>query len=127
MADVSVNYDLKYSPNPLLVDLALSISDNKINVSLKNVPSVLVAAAPHYSADLGSDVLSTLCTPIANAITLGLGAFAGNVLNGKSFDVYSIPEITYAIGSESVKLKPGNLKLSPFNEMLMLEGTLDLQ
>ena len=127
MSDIGVSYDMHYTPNPIGVNLSIQLSGTTVKVSITNVPGVLVTATPHYSANIASDILSTIGTPMANAITTSAGAFATGVLQNKSFDIYTIPAIGLSISGVSVHLNPGNLALGSFNGMLMLTGDLDLQ
>lgn len=126
MADISVSYDLSYSPNPVGVDLNLSISNNQVNVSLQNVPTVFVTALPHYSADIASDILSTVATPMANAISVSLGLFASNILSGVTFGVFTIPNMNFNIASVNINVNPSNLNMSNYNGMLMVNGDISI-
>lgn len=126
MSDISVSYDISYSPNPIGASLDLSINGNTAKVSINHVPALAVTATPHYSANIGADILSTIGTPLVNAVTLCLGGAATSLLQGKTFDVYTLSSYTLSIANASVRLTPANLQLSNYNGMLMVTGDLTL-
>jgi hypothetical protein len=126
MSLISVSYDINYSPKPVNVNLNMAINGNKLNVSLANVPKVVVTATPHYGVNIASDILSTVGTPVVNAISLSLGLFASNILQGKSFDVYTISDFSFNAGGGAVNLHPENLSLSNEGGMLLITGDLKI-
>jgi len=126
MSDIGVDYDLQYTPVPLGVDIAASIDGATARVTLQNAPRVLVTATPHYSSNIGSDIVSTIGTPLANSITATAGTFATEILQNKSFDVYTLTPISFSVAGATVQLQPGNLNLSAFNGMLMMTGDLSI-
>ncbi|WP_263081082.1 hypothetical protein [Endozoicomonas sp. Mp262] len=126
MSDIGVSYDLHYSPNPVGVNLKLGVSNTTLKVTLGGVPALAVAATPHFSGNILEAATSAMATPLANAITLSLGAFAGQIINGKSFDVTTIPNLPFNVEGVSGTLKPKNLKLSEFNGQLKIGGDFNL-
>ena len=89
-------------------------------------PALAIAATPRYSGNILETATSALATPLANAITLSLGAFAGQIINGKSFNITTVPDIPFNVEGVSGTLKPKNLSLSNFNGQLKLGGDFDL-
>ena len=124
MSDISVSYDISYSPNPIGASLNLYLDGSTAKVGVNHVPSLAVTVTPHYSANIGSDILSTIATPLANAVSLCLGGAANSLLQGKTFDVYTLSSYTLSIANSSVRLTPANLQLSNYGGMLMLTGDL---
>ncbi|WP_424101145.1 hypothetical protein [Moorena producens] len=126
MSDIGVSYKLDYSPKPVGVDLNLRLSNTTLQVTLSGVPALAVTATPSYSGNVLDAAISTLGTPLANSITLSLGAFAGQIINGESFDVTTVPNLPFNIEGVSGKLSPSNLSLSNFNGQLKISGDFTL-
>ena len=126
MSDIGVSYDLHYSPNPVGVDLKLEVSGTTLKVKLGGVPALAVSATPHFSDNILESATSALTTPLANAITLSLGAFAGDIINGQSFNLIKVPDLPFNIEGVKGTLKPDNLTLSSFNGQLKLGGDFNL-
>jgi hypothetical protein len=122
MSDISVSYNLDYSPKPVGVDLTLQLSNTTIKVGLSGVPTLVVTATPSYSGNILDAAISTLATPLANSITLSLGVFAGQIINGESFNVTTVPNLPFNIEGMSGTLSPSNLNLSNFNGQLKISG-----
>jgi len=126
MADIGVSYSINYSPNPVGVNLNLSISGGTVAVTLSGVPPLAVTASPSFSGNILTSALSAVTTPLANAITLSLGAFAGNLMNGRSYNIADIPAVPFNIAGLAGTLKPSGLSLSNFNGMLKISGDVQL-
>ena len=126
MSDIDVSYDLNYSPKPVGVDLDLEISNTTLKVTLSGVSSLAITATPRYSGNILDTAISAMATPLANAITLSLGTFAGNIINGKSFDVTTIPKLPFKVESVSSTLTPSNISLSDFHGQLKISGDFTL-
>ncbi|MCY4045402.1 MAG: hypothetical protein OXE99_10000 [Cellvibrionales bacterium] len=126
MSDIGVSYDLSYAPKPVGVDIKLGISGTKVKFTLSGVPALAVTATPYFSGNVLESALSAVATPMANAITLSLGAFAGNIINNTSFDVVDVPDLPFNIEGVSGKLSPKNLNVFEFNGQLKLAGDFDL-
>ena len=126
MSDIGVSYDLHYSPNPVGVDLKMSLSGTAMKVTLSGVPALAVTATPHYSGNVLNDALSSVGTLVVNAITLSAGAFAGQIMNGQSFKVGDVPTIPFNVQGVSGTLTPSNLTLSNFNGQLKIGGDFTL-
>lgn len=126
MSDIGVSYDLSYAPNPVNVNINLGISGTTIKVTLSGVPTLAVTATPHFSGNVLESALSAIASPLANAITLSLGAFAGNIINNQSFNITTVPEVPFNIEGVSGKLTPKQLSVSNFNGQLKLAGDFDL-
>lgn len=127
MSDIGVSYDMHYTPAPIGVNLSIQITGTTVRVSITDVPRVLVTATPHYSANIASDILSTIGTPMANAITATAGVFATEILQNKTFDIYTLPPIRLDTAGISVQLLPSNLSLGNYNGMLLLTGDFTIQ
>ncbi|MDJ0676701.1 MAG: hypothetical protein QNJ36_15205 [Calothrix sp. MO_167.B42] len=126
MSDIGVSYDINYSPKPVGVNLDLGISNTTVKVALNGVPTLLVTATPRYSGNILNAAISALGTPLANAITLSLGAFAGQIINGKSFNVTTVPNLPFNVEGVSGTLSPSNLNLSNFHDQLKISGDFTL-
>lgn len=126
MSDIDVRFSLNYSPNPAPVNLDLGVSNTTLKVTLGGVPALAVTATPSLSSNPLSSMASIVATPAANAVTLALGAFAGNLINGRSFDVATVPPMSFNVLGAAGTLTPRNLSLSNFNGQLMLGGDFDL-
>jgi hypothetical protein len=127
MSDIGVNYSIQYSPNPVGVNLSLSIANTTVRVSLGGVPPLAVTATPNFSGNILESAISAVATPLANAVTLSLGAFAGNLINGRSFDVASVPPVSFNIQGASGTLTPSNLSVSNFNGQLKISGDVSIR
>lgn len=127
MSDIGVSYSIGYSPNPVGVNLALSVSNTTVKVTLGGVPPLAVTASPNYSGNILVSALSTITTPLANAVTLSLGAFAGNLINGRTFDVADVPPVPFDIQGVRGTLTPTNLSVSSFNGQLKISGDLSIR
>jgi hypothetical protein len=126
MSDVDVSFNLSYSPNPVGVTLALGISGSTVAVTLGGVPPLLVNAIPNFSGNVVSGLVSVLATPLANAVTMSLGPFVGNILNGRTFNVITVNPYSFNAGGVSGVLTPSNLSLSNFNGLLKIGGSFTL-
>lgn len=126
MSDISVSYSIDYSPDPVGVNLDLKISNTNVTVTLSGVPALAVTATPNFSGNILDSALSAVTTPLANVITLSLGAFAGNLINGHSFDITSVPNIPFNLEGVSGTLKPSYLSLSDFNGQLKISGNFQV-
>ncbi len=126
MSDIGVSYSIQYSPNPVGVDLNLSIANTAVKVTLGGVPPLAVTATPNFSGNFVVSALSAVTTPLANAVTLSLGAFAGNLMNGRSFEVANIPPVSFNIRGVSGTLTPAGLSVSNFNGLLKISGDLKM-
>lgn len=122
MSDISVSYNIHYSPDPVGVNIEMSVSGTKVSVNLSGVPPLTVSATPRYSANILSDMVSTIGTPLVNAVTLFLGSFAGNFINGKSFEITSVPNISYSVEGVEVTMAPSGLSISDFEGNLKISG-----
>jgi hypothetical protein len=124
---ISVNYNLNHSPSPVGINIRAQIRQNKISITLCDIPAIWVTASPDFSGSILSSVISALVTPIANIITVSIGAFASELLNNKQFDIGNIPEINFDVGGATLHLDPVNLNLEHYGDMLMLSGDLNIR
>ncbi|HKF49968.1 MAG TPA: hypothetical protein VKB38_21575 [Terracidiphilus sp.] len=127
MSDVGVSYSIQYSPNPVGVNLNVSIANTSVRVTLSGVPPLAVTATPNFSGNIIVSALSAITTPLANVITLSLGAFAGNLMNGRTFDVASLPAIPFDIEGVRGTITPSNLSISNFNGQLKVSGDVSVR
>jgi hypothetical protein len=126
MSDIGVSYDIHYAPNPVACTARLELSGTDINVALDNFPPLQVGLVPHYSANILSDMVSTIGTPLVNVIANFLSVFAGQFINGKRIKVGSIPAIPYTVEGTSITLKPSKLSASDFGGSLKISGDFDI-
>jgi len=126
MADIGVNYDLQYTPRPVRAGIRLYMSGNEVRIRLDDVPRVLVNATPHYTANPISGLLSTVGTPLVNVITMSLGLFATEALQGQNFEAYTIKDLSVDIQGVKATLKPKDIGLGNHGGMLMITGDFDI-
>lgn len=126
MSDIGVSYNINYSPNPVNANVRISLSGTEVNAVISGVPVLAVTATPNYSANIISDIASTVGTPMVNAITLFLGTVLGNFVNGRSISITSVPSIPLNIEGAQINLQPSNLGASNFNGMLKISGDFSL-
>ena len=127
MSDVGVSYSIQYAPNPVGVNLGISIANKSVRVTLDGVPPLAVTATPNFDGNIIVSALSAITTPLANVITLSLGAFAGNLMNGRTFDVATVPDIPFDIQGVRGTLSPSNLGVSDFNGQLKVSGDISVR
>ena len=121
-----VSYDLHYQPCPVGCTATLGLDGGDVTLTLSEFPALAITASPRWSADPLSSAASLLATPLVNAITAFLGAFAGNVINGKRFTIASVPPLSYTAEGVQVTLKPTQLVSAAFAGMLKISGDFTL-
>ena len=127
MSNINVNYDLHYTPDPIDFSLQLYGDGAEIKVKMEDVPKVVVVATPSYSEDIGSDILSTIGTPMADMVSASLGAFTNKLLDGMGFTITTVPSIDLNVEGKKITLTPGKIEVSNYNGMLMATGTVDIK
>jgi hypothetical protein len=102
------------------------ISNTTVSVTLSGVPNLAVTASPRFSGNPFTSAMSVVLTPIANAITLSLGAFAGQLINGRSFDITTVQPVSFNVQGVAGTVKPVNLSVSNFNGLLKISGDVQV-
>jgi hypothetical protein len=126
MGLINVDFNLHHTPNPIGVNVAVELKENKITVTLVDIPVILVTASPNFSGNIATGIISSLVTPIANGLTIAISSFASSLLSNKRFDVASVPTFNFDVSGGKVRLEPQHLKLENFNGGLMLSGNLNI-
>ena len=127
MSDINVNYNINHTPSPIGVNVAIQLHNTTVSATLVDIPAVMVYASPNYSANVGSDILSTIGTPLVNIITGALGLFATKIFKNQTYNLFSVPNMSFDVEGDTVKLLPTNLTLTDFHGMMLLTGDLDIK
>ena len=126
MSDIGVNYDLGYTPNPVPVNIAVSAAGRELFITLGGVPTLAVGATPRFTRNVLAGALSVILTPLANTITVTLGIFAGQIMNGQRFSIGDIDPIPFDIEGVKGNLQPQNLRLGARGSELIIKGDFSL-
>ena len=120
-----VNYEVSYSPDPLVIKTNLSSEDKKIKAKIDDVPNLSVTLEPKFSWN-PVNALLTAAGSLANAFKSEISSKIVSDLKGKSIDIYTIPDID--IDPEGIKLtlSPSNIKVENKNGLLMVSGDIDI-
>jgi hypothetical protein len=120
-----INYDVNYSPDPLVINTTLSCEDKKIKVKIDGIPNLKVVLTPKFSWNPVNDIL----TAVGSLVNL----FSSEILSvivakakGISVDVYTIPDIPIDPEGIHLTLSPSNIKFENANGFLMVSADIDI-
>ena len=120
-----MSYDINTSPDPLVVDIAVSVDNVTVKVEVTDVPDFKVTLKPKFSWNPVNDIL-TAAGAIANLFSSQISDKVVSEVKGYTTDIYTVPDIPVDQQGVKLTLAPSNLKLSNQNGMLMVTGTISV-
>ncbi|MDJ0676702.1 MAG: hypothetical protein QNJ36_15210 [Calothrix sp. MO_167.B42] len=122
-----VNYDVSYSPDPLVIDIKLSSENKKIKVKIDDVPGLKVMLEPKFTTwNPVNNILTavgSLTSILASEIPWALSKLVKLI---PPIDVYNVPDIPIDPAGVKLKISPSNIKLENENGLLMVSGDIDI-
>ena len=125
MADLGLSYRAWTEPSPIGVNFSLSMSHTILRATIRDIDSFILRLEP--SGNVSEEILSGIAWPVAQTMAAAAPSLLkDSLLKGKTFDAFTLSATTLTVEGEHVMVTPGNLSVSNFNGMLMVQGTLNV-
>ncbi|WP_424101147.1 hypothetical protein [Moorena producens] len=120
-----VNYDVSYSPNPLVINTKITSENNTIKVKIDDVPNLSVTLTPKVSGNPVNDILTAVGS-LGNLFQEEISKKIVSEAKGISADIYTISDISIDPEGIQLKLSPSNVTIENDNGLLMVSGDIDI-
>jgi hypothetical protein len=124
MSEIGLSYKADVIPLPINVFFTLGFSNTTLKATVEQIQDFMIVLTP--SGNISEQVLSGVAYPLAQMLGLTLPQLTKNFINGYSYDAFTISASTYEIGSESITITPSELNLSDYDDMLLVQGQLQM-
>lgn len=124
MSEIGINYDAVTQPSRVGVRFRLSFDNAKLRATVRDIDSFIIRLTP--SGNISEQILSGVAWPLAQMLGALLPQMANQIIGGQSFDVMEITPSTHEVVGDQVTVSPGDLSLSNYRGMLMVQGTLNI-
>ena len=120
----TVSYDVTIKPAPLTVDVALSVVQNDIKITVTDIPGLSVLLVPKFSINPLNDIF-TVAGALADIFQSKISDTILNHIKGFSKTVYTVNPITINDAGIALSFAPTNLTFTG-DTAGMLEVTASL-
>ncbi|MCY4045401.1 MAG: hypothetical protein OXE99_09995 [Cellvibrionales bacterium] len=120
-----VNYDISYSPDPLVVNTTVSIDDTTLKVTIDSVPDLSVTLTPKLTWNPVNDIFTCVLS-IANLFSSEISSKVESEVKGVAINLYTLPPVTIDEQGVNVTLTPSDLSLENHEGLLMVSGDIDV-
>lgn len=125
MSDIGISYNATTEPSAVGAKFSLSFSGTTLRAGVAQINNFIISLTP--SGNISEAILSGVAWPIAQALGAALPSLARNLIDGYSFSVMSISPSRYTLEGDEITVSPGDLSLSNYGDMLMVQGNLDVK
>jgi len=124
MSDIGINYSAVTQPSQVGVRFKIRFENAKLRASVKDIDTFVIRLTP--SGNVSEMIMSGIVWPLAQTIGAIMPQMATQIIGGQTFDIMEITPSTHEVAGDRVTVSPGDLSLSNFGDMMMVQGTLNI-
>jgi hypothetical protein len=122
---VGVNYSLSTEPGNVTATIQANISGGRTVVATTtDVSGFTIILSP--SGSIAEKILSAITWPITQAVAAAFSPAIKSALEGISFSVWTVPDITFTVENVHLTISPDNLSLGSYANMMSVTGTITI-
>jgi|GEM_PF-6519578 len=124
MSDTSVGLSYDTSTTSVDVRFGLSIDGTVLKATIQSTGTPDIVLRP--SGNVAEQIVSGVAWPLAQTMASVFSALTSTIFSGFSFGVFSVGGAQTVIQGQSVTVTPGNLQLSRYGDMAIVQGDIDV-
>ncbi|GHF52951.1 hypothetical protein GCM10010218_38010 [Streptomyces mashuensis] len=122
MGTIGIRYEATVRPSPLPVTLGVSLDGSSVRGRVEDVGDFTVLLTP--SGDkVPEEILSAIAYPVAQTLGVLLPPLAHQLIDGHTFTLATVPEVTHDLGGEKVTVSLDDLELTQHDGMVRLSAS----
>ncbi|MGJ4748004.1 hypothetical protein ACQV5M_16720 [Leptospira sp. SA-E8] len=126
MSLVNLSYEANTVPSAVDLECELFISNNVLQAAIRKIQNFRLSV--HPTGNFAEEIVSGVAWPLAEFLAETVfPSLVQNLVLGFGFNLITIDPVVYTVENEKISIEPKDLKLSNFNGMLMLDGSIDIK
>lgn len=124
MAEFDLDYKATPEPDPLTGTVGVTLENTTVKATIMSVDDFIIRLTP--SGNVSGKILSGVAYPLAELLAVSLPTLTTSLIDGVSFDLFTIEPITQNVQGEQITITPANLSLATYNGMLLVQGSISI-
>ncbi|NEW06831.1 hypothetical protein GK047_12500 [Paenibacillus sp. SYP-B3998] len=124
MSEIGLNYSASTQPSDVGADIGLSFQDTTLVATIEHIDNFIISLTP--SGGVSEQIVSGVAWPLAQLLGAVLPPLATSLFAGFHFPLITISPTTQKVDGEELQITPGQLQLVNFNNMLLIQGNVDI-
>lgn len=123
---IGVSYDVSYSPNPLGLTAQLQTENAKIKIGITQVSDFSIDVKPNADHGITDAMMSGVLWPLAKILSGTIADKMKGMINGMTFDIYTVPDIPVTIEGYTVTMQPKTIAFAGYNGYLKVTADVNI-